>query len=75
MIEADLGGDSPCWAHIFDDEDGHTASTQDCGPLVVDLGVAAPAERYLVSMKNGGGSHIDYFVARYLMQRLREQSA
>jgi len=26
-------------------------------------------------MKNGGGSHIDYFVARYLMQRLREQPA
>jgi ornithine cyclodeaminase len=29
----------------------------------------------LTLMKNGGGSHIDYFVARYLMQRLREQSA
>lgn len=25
-------------------------------------------------MKNGGGSHIDYFVARYLMQQLRQQS-
>jgi ornithine cyclodeaminase len=26
-------------------------------------------------MKNGGGSHIDYFVARYLMQCLRAQQA
>jgi ornithine cyclodeaminase/alanine dehydrogenase-like protein (mu-crystallin family) len=29
--------------------------------------------KQLTLMKNGGGSHIDYFVARYLMQRLREQ--
>lgn len=40
MSEAELGGDLPCWAHLFDDEDGHAAATQDCGPLVVDLGVA-----------------------------------
>ena len=29
----------------------------------------------LTMMKNGGGSYLDYFVARYLMQRVREGSA
>lgn len=29
--------------------------------------------RQLTMMKNGGGAHLDYFVARYLMQRIRQQ--
>lgn len=29
------------------------------------------SEAQITMMKNGGGSHLDYFVARYLMQRLR----
>jgi len=40
VSDADLGGDPPCWAHLFDDEDTETATTQDSGPLVVDLGSA-----------------------------------
>jgi hypothetical protein len=37
MSHADLGGDLPCWAHLFDDEDTATASTQESGPPVADL--------------------------------------
>ncbi len=33
---ADLGGDPPCWAHLFDDH-ADEAATRDCPPLVVDL--------------------------------------
>jgi mannose-6-phosphate isomerase-like protein (cupin superfamily) len=40
MSAADLGGDPPCWAHLSDDEDTETATTQDSAPLVVDLGSA-----------------------------------
>jgi len=37
MSAAGLGGDPPCWAHLFDAEDTSTESTQECGPLVADL--------------------------------------
>jgi quercetin dioxygenase-like cupin family protein len=40
MSDEDLGGDPPCWAHLFDDEDAAGASANGCGPLVVDLGAA-----------------------------------
>ena len=30
------------------------------------------AEDEITMMKNGGGSHIDYFVSRYLVERLRK---
>jgi ornithine cyclodeaminase len=32
------------------------------------------ADTQITLMKNGGGSHIDYFVARFLMQRARAQA-
>jgi ornithine cyclodeaminase len=33
------------------------------------------ADAQITMMKNGGGSYLDYFVARYLMQRVRQQEA
>jgi mannose-6-phosphate isomerase-like protein (cupin superfamily) len=40
MSAKGLGGDPPCWAHLFDDEATATGSTKECGLLVADLGPA-----------------------------------
>ncbi len=32
------------------------------------------SEKQMTLMKNGGGSHLDYFVARYLMQLVNAQN-
>lgn len=52
MNDEDLGGDPPCWAHIFDEGDERTID--DAGVLVVDLSVAEGSGGAIWSLPHGG---------------------
>lgn len=55
MSDADVGGDPPCWASFFGDEDSDTSSIRHCGPLVADLGAARLGSgRAIWSLPHGG---------------------
>ena len=54
IIDADLGGDAPCWAHLFDEHDDDGA-TRDGSSLVVDLGDSPRGpEGAIWSLPHGG---------------------
>jgi quercetin dioxygenase-like cupin family protein len=50
----DLGGDPPCWAHLFDGETAQSPATPDLGPFVADLGSASGSGGAIWSLPHGG---------------------
>jgi quercetin dioxygenase-like cupin family protein len=55
-MSADMGGDPPCWAHLFDDDSTGTGSVDGGQAVAVDLGTADTSGRSGVvwSLPHGG---------------------
>ena len=55
-MSADMGGDPPCWAHVFDDDATRTGSVDVGQAVAVDLGTADTSGRSGVvwSLPHGG---------------------